>query len=160
MNTESICWKFQTMHFNSSFLMDLERDTVLPFSFAVVLRSKMREWVEACCDWLICSDWYIVMVLTLFSVFFCATVQLNDLLNVYYYMPIGRIMLWRCPSVCPSVRRHIGFRAITQKILQLSTSYLVYSFPLGPWRTLLILGSWPNFSRSQGSKSSNSVSGA
>ena len=73
----------------------------------------------------------------------------------HYYMPIGRIM-----SVRSSVRRHIGFRATTQKVLQPSTSYVVYRFPLGPWGTLLILWSWPQLPRSQRSRRSNLVSSA
>ena len=70
----------------------------------------------------------------------------------YYYMPIRHIMSWHCPSVCPSIRpsvrpKTLCFCTITQKVLQLSSSNLVYSFRIGPWRTLFILGSWPEFSR-------------
>ena len=48
---------------------------------------------------------------------------------------MGGIMLWCCPSVRPSVRRH-RFQAKTQKVSRLSTRNLVYSFPIGPWGTL------------------------
>ena len=79
---------------------------------------------------------------------------------LYVHRKMGRIMLYR-PAVCPSVRLSgHRFHTITQKVLQLSTSNLIYSFPIGPWGTLFLLGSWPWFSRSQRSQRSNSVSGA
>ena len=48
---------------------------------------------------------------------------------------VGRIMLWRCPSVW----RH-RFHVMTQKVSQLSSWKLAYSFPIDPWKSLFFLG--------------------
>ena len=68
--------------------------------------------------------------------------------NLYVCNSVTPIV--RCLSVCLS--KDTYFCMISQNVLQLSNSNLVYNFPIGDWESLFILGSWLRFSRTQWSQ--------